>query len=108
MVTALFFVFLFSVFLSFLLFFHLLFETQRLTCTQKVFLSRNVISQAGPEVSSLGKDVISDQVFAWVTDAERNKPYIKGSGRDALGRWTGELVTGEGWRNLKDFATAKG
>ncbi|KAG6005926.1 hypothetical protein E4U43_000527 [Claviceps pusilla] len=74
----------------------------------KVFLSPNVISQAGPEVSSLGKDVISDQVFAWVTDAERNKPYIKGSGRDAFGRWTGELVTGEGWRNLKDFAIAKG
>ncbi|KAG5979583.1 hypothetical protein E4U55_005009 [Claviceps digitariae] len=73
-----------------------------------LFLSRNVISQAGPEVSSLGKDVISDQVFAWVTDAEHNKPYVKGSGRDAFGRWKGELVTGEGWRNLKDFAIAKG
>ncbi|KAG6005832.1 hypothetical protein E4U21_007604 [Claviceps maximensis] len=74
----------------------------------KLFLSRNVMSQAEPEVLSLGKDVISEQVFAWVSDAERNKPYIKGHGRDAFGRWKGELVTGEGWRNLKDFSIAKG
>ncbi|KAG6135947.1 hypothetical protein E4U12_001504 [Claviceps purpurea] len=73
-----------------------------------LFLSRQVISQAGPEVQSLGKDVLSDQVLAWVTDAERNKPYIKGCGRDAFGRWKGDLVTGEGWRNLKDFSIAKG
>ncbi|KAG6023570.1 hypothetical protein E4U41_001978 [Claviceps citrina] len=73
-----------------------------------LFLSRDVISKAGPEVSSLGQAVISDQVFAWITDAERNKPYLKGSGRDAFGRWTGELVTGEGWRNLQDFGISKG
>ncbi|KAG5919447.1 hypothetical protein E4U42_006516 [Claviceps africana] len=73
-----------------------------------LFLSRNVSFQAGPEVLALGDDVISDRVFAWNTDAERNKPYIKGSGRDAFGRWRGELVTGEGWRNLKDFSIAKG
>ncbi|KAG6031736.1 hypothetical protein E4U40_006880, partial [Claviceps sp. LM458 group G5] len=72
------------------------------------FLSRQVISQAGPEVLSLGKNVLSDQVFAWVTDAERNEPYIKGSGRDAFGHWKGDLVTDEGWRNLKDFSIAKG
>ncbi|KAG5951688.1 hypothetical protein E4U53_002501 [Claviceps sorghi] len=74
----------------------------------KLFLSPNAISQAGAEVLTLGEDVISDRVFAWITDAERNKPYIKGSGRDAFGRWRGELVTGEGWRSLKDFAIAKG
>ncbi|KAG6044963.1 hypothetical protein E4U17_000332 [Claviceps sp. LM77 group G4] len=63
----------------------------------KLFLSRQVISQAGPEVLSLGKDVLSDQVFAWVTDAERNKPYIKRSGRDAyipLGLWA---INGSKW-----------
>ncbi|KAG6122987.1 hypothetical protein E4U14_002359 [Claviceps sp. LM454 group G7] len=73
-----------------------------------VLLSRQVISQAGPEVLSIGKDVLSDQVFVWVTDAERNKPYIKGFSRDAFGRWKGDLVTGEGWRNLKDLRITKG
>ncbi|KAG5944685.1 hypothetical protein E4U59_006971 [Claviceps monticola] len=67
----------------------------------------SAVSTAGPEVLSLGKDVLSDQVFAWVTDSERNEPYIKGSGRDAFGRWKSDLVTGEGWRNLKDFSIAK-
>ncbi|GAO17940.1 hypothetical protein UVI_02026820 [Ustilaginoidea virens] len=62
----------------------------------------------GPEVSSLGQDVISDQIFTWITDAEHNKPYLKGSGRDAFGHWKGELVTGEGWRSLQDFSISKG
>lgn len=39
--------------------------------------------------------MLSDQVFAWATDAERNKPYIKGFSRYAFGRWKGDLVTGE-------------
>ncbi|KAG6098202.1 hypothetical protein E4U30_008269 [Claviceps sp. LM220 group G6] len=68
----------------------------------------SAVSTAGPEVLSIGKDVLSDQVFVWVTDAERNKPYIKGLSRDAFGRWKGDLVTGEGWRNLKDLRITKG
>ncbi|KAG6106250.1 hypothetical protein E4U31_000907 [Claviceps sp. LM219 group G6] len=68
----------------------------------------SAVSTAGPEVLSIGKDVLSDQVFVWVTDAERNKPYIKGFSRDAFGRWKGDLVTGEGWRNLKDLRITKG
>lgn len=56
----------------------------------------------------LGEEVISDQVFAWVTDAERNKPYLRGSGRDVFGQWSGDLVTGEGWRRLQDFGFSHG
>jgi hypothetical protein len=52
--------------------------------------------------------VLSDQIFTWITDAEHNKPYVKGSGRDAFGKWKGELVTGEGWRNLQDFGLSRG
>lgn len=59
-------------------------------------------------MATLGNDVLSDQVFSWITDAERNKPYLKGSGRDAFGRWKGELVTGEGWRSLQNFGFSKG
>ncbi|KAH0599908.1 hypothetical protein MHUMG1_02698 [Metarhizium humberi] len=73
-----------------------------------VFLSAEVASKAGGEVSSFGQDVISDQIFTWVTDSEHNKPYLKGSGRDAFGKWKGELITGEGWRSLQDFGLSKG
>ena len=52
--------------------------------------------------------MLSDKVFAWVSDAEHNKPRLRGNGRDAFGRWKGELITGEGWRKLQDFGLAKG
>lgn len=59
-------------------------------------------------MAALGNDVLSDQVLTWITDAERNKPYLKGSGRDVFGKWKGELVTGEGWRQLQNFGISKG
>ncbi|KAM0256306.1 hypothetical protein ACHAQJ_005072 [Trichoderma viride] len=67
-----------------------------------------VITEVEGEVAALGRDVLSDEVFAWITDAEHNKPYIKGSGRDAFGRLQGELVTGEGWRELQRFGLSRG
>lgn len=73
-----------------------------------VFLPDNIASANEAEVITLGQEVISPQVFAWITDSERNAPYLKGSGRDAFGSWTGDLVTGEGWRELQKFGQAKG
>ncbi|KAL6415166.1 putative acyl-CoA dehydrogenase AidB [Ilyonectria robusta] len=74
----------------------------------KLFLPGNVARKVEAEVAELGNEVLSDKVFAWVTDAEHNKPYLKGSGRDAFGQWRGDLVTGEGWRGLQDFGLAHG
>lgn len=74
----------------------------------KVFLPDAIRQSVEAEVSTLGRDVISDQVLSWVSDAEKNTPYLKGSGRDAFGQWSGELVTGEGWRELQKFGIAKG
>ncbi|KAF4472172.1 acyl- dehydrogenase [Fusarium albosuccineum] len=74
----------------------------------KLFLPKHVIRQVEAEVATLGNDVLSDQVFTWISDAELNKPHLKGSGRDAFGRWKGDLVTGEGWRGLQDFGLSRG
>lgn len=60
------------------------------------------------EIAQLGEEVLSDQIFSWVTDSEKNKPYLKGNGRDAFGRPSSELVVGEGWRGLQDFGIKKG
>ncbi|EGX90750.1 acyl-CoA dehydrogenase [Cordyceps militaris CM01] len=65
-------------------------------------------SQTQDEVAELGQDVLSDQVFTWVSDAYRNLPYLKGSGRSSFGHHTGELVTGEGWRELQSMGISKG
>ncbi|KOS20155.1 putative acyl-CoA dehydrogenase AidB [Escovopsis weberi] len=74
----------------------------------KLFLPKELAAECEPEVAKLGDEVLSDRVFAWVTDAERNKPYLKGSGRDSFGRWVGEIVTSEGWRELQRFGISKG
>lgn len=67
-----------------------------------------MIAQTQDEVAALGQDVLSDQVFAWVTDAYRNLPYLKGAGRSSFGHATGELVTGEGWRELQKMGISRG
>ncbi|KKY30425.1 putative acyldehydrogenase [Diaporthe ampelina] len=76
--------------------------------TLRLFLPGPVASQVAGEVAQLGEDVLSDQVFAWVTDAERNTPYLAGHGRDIFGRTTSKLVVGEGWRSLQAFGIARG
>ena len=64
-------------------------------------------SQVRGEVAQLGEDVLSDQVRAWITDAEKNTPYLAGHGRDIFGKTTSKLVVGEGWRCLQAFGIAK-
>ncbi|GAB1315062.1 Acyl-CoA dehydrogenase/oxidase [Madurella fahalii] len=78
---------------------------QRIT---KLFLPRSILDQISPEAARLGDEVLSQQILDWVTDAERNQPYLRGSGRDAFGKPKSELVVGEGWRKLQDFGFEKG
>ncbi|KAL2015947.1 hypothetical protein VTK56DRAFT_4503 [Thermocarpiscus australiensis] len=78
---------------------------QRIT---KLFLPRAVLDQIGPEVAKLGDEVLSQHILDWVTDAERNQPYLRGNGRDAFGKPRSELVTTEGWRKLQEFGFQKG
>ncbi|KAL6835697.1 hypothetical protein J3E69DRAFT_352215 [Trichoderma sp. SZMC 28015] len=62
----------------------------------KLFLPAELREQIEPEVAKLGQEVLADRIFAWITDAERNKPYLKGSGRNAFGQWQGKLIMTEG------------
>lgn len=73
-----------------------------------MFLPAELREQIEPEVAKLGQEVLADRIFAWITDAERNKPYLKGSGRNAFGQWQGKLIMAEGWRQLQEFGFAKG
>ncbi|EQL02334.1 very-long-chain acyl-CoA dehydrogenase [Ophiocordyceps sinensis CO18] len=74
----------------------------------QLFLPADIRAKTEAEVASLGQAVLADDVFAWITDAERNKPYVKGNGRDVFGRRAGELITPEGWRELQNFGISKG
>jgi hypothetical protein len=66
------------------------------------------VDQISPEAAKLGDDVLTEQVLDWVTDAERNQPYLRGNGRDAFGKPRSELVVTEGWQKLQEFGFKKG
>lgn len=73
-----------------------------------MFLSASAVEAAEPELAKFGDEVLSPAIFDWVTDAERNLPYIRGNGRDAFGKPKSELVVAEGWRKLQDFGIRNG
>ncbi|KAH8815448.1 hypothetical protein F5884DRAFT_178869 [Xylogone sp. PMI_703] len=74
----------------------------------KFFLSSPVIDAATPDLADLGRQVLSKQILDWVTEAEHNTPYVKGSGRDAFGRKKSELVVTNGWTQLQNFGIERG
>jgi hypothetical protein len=76
--------------------------------TTQVFLPKAVIEAVTPELAKFGDEILSKRIFDWVTDAERNIPYVRGGGRDAFGRRTSELVVSEGWKNLQNFGIENG
>ncbi|KAH8685692.1 acyl-CoA dehydrogenase [Tricladium varicosporioides] len=73
-----------------------------------LFLPEGVLENTTQDFSKFGDEVLSRKVFDWVSDAERNTLYLKGSGRDSFGRKTDELVTSEGWRNLQEMGLKEG
>lgn len=68
-----------------------------------------IIKEIEPEVAALGEEVLSQRIFDYVTDAEKNLPYLRGSGRDSFAKRTSDsLIVAEGWRELQNFGIEKG
>ncbi|KAI0867612.1 very-long-chain acyl-CoA dehydrogenase [Hypoxylon argillaceum] len=75
----------------------------------KLFLPADIAQTVAPEITRLGEEVLQQHVFDWVTDAEKNQPYVTGGGRHAFGQPVStKLVVAEGWRKLQDFSIEKG
>ncbi|KAJ3563233.1 hypothetical protein NPX13_g8272 [Xylaria arbuscula] len=75
----------------------------------RLFLPGNITRTVVLEISSLGDEVLQQQIFDWVTDAEKNQPYVTGGGRNAFGQPVStKLVVTEGWRKLQAFSIEKG
>ncbi|KAK4229606.1 hypothetical protein QBC38DRAFT_508046 [Podospora fimiseda] len=74
----------------------------------KLFLPSPLLTKISPEISQLADEVLTQQIFDWVTDAERNQPYLRGNGRDPFSKPKTELILTEGWRKLSAFGISKG
>ncbi|KAL1898747.1 hypothetical protein Cpir12675_001750 [Ceratocystis pirilliformis] len=72
-----------------------------------LFVPQYLVSDTRPDLAQLGRDVIAPSVFEWITDAERNTPYIKENGRDTLSNSDSQVVMGEGWRQLQAFGQSR-
>ncbi|KAK6864999.1 hypothetical protein PG990_005565 [Apiospora arundinis] len=74
-----------------------------------LFLPPIILEQVSSEIEKTGEEALQPHVFACVTDAERNLPYVLGSGKDAFGQpVSSELVVSEGWRTLQSLGFIKG
>lgn len=74
-----------------------------------VFIPEDVLRGEVPEIEQLCDEALSPQVLDWVADAERNQPYISGSGKNAFGKpVSSRLVLTEGWRRLQERGFEKG
>ncbi|KAI0444566.1 very-long-chain acyl-CoA dehydrogenase [Xylaria telfairii] len=74
-----------------------------------LFLPADIARTVAPEITSLGDEVLQRYIFDWVTDAEKNQPYVAGGGRNAFGQPVStKLVVTEGWRKLQSFSIEKG
>ncbi|KAK7952256.1 Acyl-CoA dehydrogenase [Apiospora aurea] len=73
------------------------------------FLPPAILEQFGSEIDQLGEEVLQPHIFECITDAEKNLPYIRGSGKNAFGQpVSSELVVSEGWKTLQKLGFTKG
>lgn len=74
-----------------------------------VFVPPQILDKIAPEIEQLCDDALEPQVYDWVTDAERNQPYLSGGGKNAFGQpVSSKLVLSEGWKRLQDIGFEKG
>ncbi|KAK4193149.1 hypothetical protein QBC35DRAFT_398800 [Podospora australis] len=69
----------------------------------RLFLPTPLLKEITPSLTRLADDVLTPQIFSWITDAEHSQPYLRGHGGDSFGRPVSELVVTEGWRKLQEF-----
>ncbi|KAH8198324.1 hypothetical protein TruAng_007526 [Truncatella angustata] len=75
----------------------------------KLFVPQHILNEEGPKIERLCDEALSPQVLEWVSDAERNQPYVSGTGKNAFGEpVSSKLVITEGWRKLQELGFVNG
>lgn len=72
------------------------------------YMPSNILQDIKPQLIKFGDEAISDQVNEWISDAERNQPYVKK--RDV---WNNQyphdkLITSHGWKQLGKWGISNG
>lgn len=72
------------------------------------YLSPDIEKDVVPRLSKFGDEAVSDNVHAWIANAEKEEPYVKQY--DAWGRRYpyDKLVTADGWKRLGEWGANNG
>lgn len=74
-----------------------------------MFVPGSILATAEPEIVQLCDDALEPQIFDWITDAEKNQPYVSGGGKNAFGQpVSSKLVVSDGWQRLQNLGFQKG
>ena len=72
------------------------------------YLPQSLLEKLQPRLETFGEEAISGQISEWISNAEREQPYVKSrnvwGGQYAFDR----LVTSEGWKRLGGWGIANG
>ncbi|KAK9249580.1 hypothetical protein V1506DRAFT_450768 [Lipomyces tetrasporus] len=79
---------------------------QSLQRVLKHYAPKAVFLSVAPDLRRFGDYVISNEIFSWVADAERNLPTVDQF--DAFGNIKNQLNTSEGWRMMKNISATEG
>ena len=76
--------------------------------TLQWYLDEKTFADILPQLVAFGDEAVSDQVHAWVANAEKELPYVKQY--DAWGRRYpyDKLITAEGWKRLGSWGHKNG
>lgn len=72
------------------------------------YIDEKTVNQVLPQLVAFGDEAVSDEIHAWIANAEKELPYAKQY--DAWGRRYpyDKLITAEGWKQLGFWGAKNG
>ena len=61
-----------------------------------------------PDLARLAEEASSEQVMAWISNAEKQQPYVKNHNAWGARYDVDKLVTSEGWKSLRGWGAQNG
>ena len=72
------------------------------------YLPSDVLDKIRPRLEKFGEEAVSDQVNEWISNAERQQPYVKSRNLWGEKYPHDRLVTSEGWKRLGEWGIKNG
>ena len=72
------------------------------------YLPTSVLDELQPRLEKFGEEAVSDRINEWISNAEREPPYVKTRNVWGENYAHDRLVTSEGWKRLGEWGISNG